>query len=127
VRAYPTSQGGGDTGGVFTMELQHLFYEGLQTMVFFDGGFVRQYKNANTYTTMVTPNTSNANNNYYLMGGGLGAKYGWHGLNLSASIAWPIGINPLYVYSSGAQRYLKANADDTSGHPYAWLQLSYNY
>lgn len=127
VRAYPTSQGGGDSGSVLTLELQHLFYEGLQTSVFFDGGYVRQYKNANTYSTMVTPNTTNADNNYYLMGAGMGAKYAWHGLNLSASIAWPIGINPLYVYSAGAQRYLRANADDTSGHPYAWLQLSYNY
>lgn len=127
VRAYPTSQAGGDSGSVLTLELQHLFYEGLQGLVFFDGGYVRQYKNANTYSTMVTPNTTNADNIYYLSGAGVGSKYTWRGLSLAASIAWPIGINPLYVYSAGAQRYLKANADDTSGHPYAWLQASYTF
>lgn len=127
VRAYPTSQGGGDSGSVLTIELQHLINEKLQGLVFFDGGYVRQYKDANTYAIMVTPNTSNAENNYYLMGAGLGAKYAWRSFNLSSSVAWPIGMNPLYVYSATSQRYIRANADDTSGHPYAWVQVSYNF
>lgn len=119
VRAYPVAQSGGSQGGIFTIELRHKLQEKFTLSTFFDAGVVQQYKN-------MYPNwqgASNANNTYSLMGAGFGVKWDYEGWNISGSVAWKVGQNPLYGYYTGQP----ANTDGTTTQPRGWVTGSYSF
>ncbi len=118
VRAYPVAQSPGSQGGLATIELRHQFPQKIMASVFFDAGFVQQYKNINTYNTL--KGLTNANNTYSLMGTGVGANWNYEGWNLGAMVAWKVGNNPLYNNSGQA-----VNTDSTTTNPRAWVTASY--
>jgi hemolysin activation/secretion protein len=118
VRAYPVAQSGGSQGAIFTVELRHKLKEKLTLSSFFDAGVVQQYKN-------VYPDwqgATNANNTYSLMGAGVGVKWDYEGWNITGSVAWKVGQNPLY--SSTGQ---PVNTDGTTTQPRGWISASYNF
>jgi hemolysin activation/secretion protein len=121
VRAYPVAQGGGTQGGLATIELRHKLPQNLVVSSFFDAGVVQQYKN-----NMIAYNTfkgkSNANNTYSLMGAGLGLKWSYDRWDVSGSIAWTVGKNPLYTYSGQA-----VNNDGLNTQPRGWVNASYSF
>jgi hemolysin activation/secretion protein len=121
VRAYPVAQGGGTQGGLATIELRHKLPQNLVVSSFFDAGVVQQYKN-----NMIAYNTfkgkSNANNTYSLMGAGLGLKWSYNRWDVSGSIAWMVGKNPLYTYSGQA-----VNNDGLTTQPRGWVNASYSF
>ena len=127
VRAYPSAQGSGDNGAMINIELQRQLKPNIVGYLFFDAGQVTQYKNAATYAQVTAPNTTNAANEYSLSGAGLGVRYRWDMVDINGSVAWPIGSNPLYSYSSANNGFVQKNNDGKSGDPYIWLQATYSF
>ena len=115
VRAYPTSQGGGSQGAVFSTELMHRINESWQVGAFGDLGIVQQYVNLYNGWQGLT----NANNNYQLGDAGFSAKYFYERAVVSASLAFRVGNNPLYN-SSGQQ----LNVDNSYKTMQAWVRAS---
>ncbi|MBT8636466.1 ShlB/FhaC/HecB family hemolysin secretion/activation protein [Polynucleobacter paneuropaeus] len=115
VRAYPTSQGGGSQGAVFSTELMHRINESWQVGAFGDLGIVQQYVNLYNGWQGLT----NANNNYQLGDAGVSAKYFYERAVVSASLAFRVGNNPLYN-SSGQQ----LNVDNSYKTMQAWVRAS---
>jgi hemolysin activation/secretion protein len=127
VRAYPSAQGAGDEGMMLNIQLEQQLDASFKGYVFYDHGRVRQYKKTDTYSTLVPANTTNAPNLYSLSGAGFGAKYTFDSVDFNGSIAWPIGANPLYTYSTSAQAYVQQNNDGKSRQPYVWVQATYRF
>lgn len=121
VRAYPVAQGGGTQGGLATVELRHKLPENLVISGFFDAGVVQQYK-----SNMIAYNTfkgeSNANNTYSLMGAGLGMKWSYNRWDITGSVAWMVGKNPLYTYAGNP-----VNNDGLTTQPRGWINASYSF
>ncbi|QWD47258.1 ShlB/FhaC/HecB family hemolysin secretion/activation protein [Polynucleobacter paneuropaeus] len=115
VRAYPTSQGGGSQGAIFSTELMHRINESWQVGAFGDLGIVQQYVNLYNGWQGLT----NANNNYQLGDAGFSAKYFYERAVVSASLAFRVGNNPLYN-SSG----LQLNVDNSYKTMQAWVRAS---
>ncbi|MBT8588192.1 ShlB/FhaC/HecB family hemolysin secretion/activation protein [Polynucleobacter paneuropaeus] len=115
VRAYPTSQGGGSQGAVFSTELMHRINENWQVGAFGDLGIVQQYVNLYNGWQGLT----NANNNYQLGDAGVSARYSYERAVVSASLAFRVGNNPLYN-SSGQQ----LNVDNSYKTMQAWVRAS---
>jgi hemolysin activation/secretion protein len=115
VRAYPTSQGGGSQGAVFSTELLHRINQSWQVGAFGDLGMVQQYVNLYSGWQGLT----NANNNYQLGDAGVTAKYLYDRAVVSASLAFRVGNNPLYN-SSGQQ----LNVDNSYKTMQAWVRAS---
>ncbi|MBT8608696.1 ShlB/FhaC/HecB family hemolysin secretion/activation protein [Polynucleobacter paneuropaeus] len=115
VRAYPTSQGGGSQGAIFSTELMHRINESWQVGAFGDLGIVQQYVNLYNGWQGLT----NANNNYQLGDAGFSAKYFYERAVVSASLAFRVGNNPLYN-SSGQQ----LNVDNSYKTMQAWVRAS---
>ena len=115
VRAYPTSQGGGSQGAIFSTELMHRINESWQVGAFGDLGVVQQYVNLYNGWQGLT----NANNNYQLGDAGMTAKYFYDRAVVSASLAFRVGNNPLYN-SSGQQ----LNVDNSYKTMQAWVRAS---
>lgn len=95
VRAYPVAQGGGTQGAIASVEVNHTLMQGLQAGVFFDAGVVQQY--ITTFNNW--QGQTNANNTYSLYATGVSAKYQYKKVQLSGSLAWRVGNNPLYTQS----------------------------
>jgi len=115
VRAYPTSQGAGSQGAIFTTELMHRLNASWQLGPFADLGIVQQYVNLYNGWQGLT----NAGNNYNLADAGFTAKYFYKSAVVSASLAARIGNNPLYN-SSGQQ----LNVDNAYKSVQAWVRAS---
>ncbi|MBT8541412.1 ShlB/FhaC/HecB family hemolysin secretion/activation protein [Polynucleobacter paneuropaeus] len=115
VRAYPTSQGGGSQGAIFSTELMHRINESWQVGAFGDLGIVQQYVNLYNGWQGLT----NANNNYQLGDAGVSARYSYERAVVSASLAFRVGNNPLYN-SSGQQ----LNVDNSYKTMQAWVRAS---
>jgi hemolysin activation/secretion protein len=115
VRAYPTSQGGGSQGAIFTSELDHRLNEQWRIGGFIDLGVVQQYVNLYSNWQGLT----NANNKYPLSDAGISAKYFYDRAVVSASLAFRVGNNPLYN-SSGQQ----LNVDNSYRAMQAWIRAS---
>ncbi|QWD17541.1 ShlB/FhaC/HecB family hemolysin secretion/activation protein [Polynucleobacter paneuropaeus] len=115
VRAYPTSQGGGSQGAIFSTELMRRLNENWQVGAFGDLGIVQQYVNLYNGWQGLT----NANNNYQLGDAGFSAKYFYERAVVSASLAFRVGNNPLYN-SSGQQ----LNVDNSYKTMQAWVRAS---
>ena len=115
VRAYPSSQGGGSQGAIFSTDLMHRLNDSWQVGVFGDLGFVQQYVNLYSGWQGLT----NANNSYQLAAAGISVKYFLKPLFVTASIATRIGNNPLYN-SSGQQ----LNVDNSYKTMQGWVRAS---
>lgn len=115
VRAYPTSQGGGSQGAIFSSELNHRLNESWNIGAFADVGMVQQYVNLYSNWQGLT----HANNNYQLGDAGISAKYFYDRAVVSASLAFRLGNNPLYN-SSGQQ----LNTDNSYRTMQAWVRAS---
>jgi hemolysin activation/secretion protein len=116
VRAYPVSQAGGSQGVVTSLELRQSIIPGLQASAFIDSGWVQQYKTL--YTGW--QGNSEAGNSYRLSGVGLGLKWIQARYQVSASVATPLGNNPL-KNSSGQT----VNADGRNLDAQGWVSASY--
>ena len=125
VRAYPTSQGSGDQGAMLNLDLQYQFPGNVLAYVFYDIGFVNQYKDINTFNTLAA--NTNAGNRYSLSGFGMGAKYSIYGVNLNGLIALQLGDNPLFRFDSSSKSYVAQNNDGTTKNIYFWLQANYPF
>ena len=118
VRAYPVAQAGGSQGGLATAELRRQLPQNVTISAFFDAGVVQQYKNVYPGWQGLT----HANNTYSLMGAGLGVKWMYGGWNVSGSVAWKVGNNPLYNQYGQA-----VNTDGTTTNPRGWVTASYTF
>lgn len=118
VRAYPVSQGGGSQGLVATLEFRHQLPDNLTTAMFFDAGLVQQYK----HTFNQWQGKTNAKNTYPLKGTGVSLKWSAGNWNVSGSIAWMMGINPLYN-----QKGEVINNDGRTTQPRTWINASYSF
>jgi hemolysin activation/secretion protein len=120
MRAYPGSQGGGSQGAMINIELQQQLENKFVASVFYDAGFVQQFKNNNLYNLGLA-NGSNARNSYSLQGAGLGLKRADKDFVFSTSIAWSLSHNPLYVQGRAI------NNDARSKGSYIWAQAQWNF
>jgi hemolysin activation/secretion protein len=118
VRAYPVSQGGGAQGALLSAEFRRQLPDNLTASVFFDAGVVQQYKN----TFKDWQGKTNADNTYSLMGTGVGMKWSGGNWNVSGSIAWMVGKNPLYSQTGEA-----INNDGLVTRPRGWINVSYSF
>lgn len=123
VRSYPSSQGSGDHGTMLNLEVQQQLPAGIVGYVFYDKGWVQQYKSESIYQ-QVNAQYFKAGNNYSLAGYGLGAKYTYQSFTINSFYAIPIGDNPLYRYNG--TDYVKKNSDGRTGN-YFWLQGIYKF
>jgi hemolysin activation/secretion protein len=126
IRAYPGSQAGGSQGAMINIEIQQQLEDKFVGSVFFDAGFVEQFRNKATYVASkgVTPTNigTNANNSYSLRGIGLGLKRADQDFVFSTSIAWKLGHNPLYNIQG-----VGVNNDGRSKSAYIWAQAQWNF
>ena len=114
VRAYPVSQSGGARGLLLTLEYQYKIPEDNITLIsFFDMGRVQQY--INTWDNW--QGATNADNFYNLYGWGFGFKWAKSKYQLNATLAFPIGNNPLYNNSG-----VPVNSDNLRLNPQGWVQ-----
>ena len=118
VRAYPVSQGGGSQGALATAELRHRLPDNLTASLFFDAGLVQQYK----HTFNGWQGQTNANNTYSLKGTGFGMKWSEGNWNVSGSVAWILGKNPLY-----SQKGEAINNDGRTTSLRGWVNISYSF
>jgi hemolysin activation/secretion protein len=119
IRAYPGSQGGGSQGGMINIEIQQQLEDKFVGVAFFDAGFIQQYRNKILFDT--NKGNSNANNSYSLRGAGVGLKRADQDFVFSATLAWKLGHNPLYVDGVGV------NNDKRSNSAYLWAQAQWNF
>jgi hemolysin activation/secretion protein len=124
IRAYPGSQAGGSQGAMINIEIQQQLEDKFVGSIFYDAGFVQQFRNKATYTASkgVTPTSvgTNADNSYSLQGIGLGLKRADKDFIFSTSIAWKLGHNPLYNI-----RGVGVNNDGRSKGAYIWAQAQW--
>ena len=92
VRAYPVTQGGGAQGAIASAELNHTYDNDIKLGVFFDAGVIQQYKS--TYQSW--QGLTNAGNSYPLYATGLNASYAYKKTEVSGTVAYRVGNNPLY-------------------------------
>ena len=95
VRAYPVTQGGGAQGAIASAELNHTYDNDIKLGVFFDAGVIQQYKS--TYQSW--QGLTNAGNCYPLYATGLNASYAYKKTEVSGTVAYRVGNNPLYNQS----------------------------
>jgi hemolysin activation/secretion protein len=124
IRAYPGSQAGGSQGAMINIEIQQQLEDKFVGSVFFDAGFVEQFRNKANYEASkgvtITNIGTNANNSYSLRGIGLGLKRADQDFVFSTSIAWKLGHNPLYNI-----RGVGVNNDGRSKGAYIWAQAQW--
>ena len=113
VRAYPVAQGGGAQGAIASVEINHTSAPHLQLGAFFDAGVIQQYIS----TWNGWQGQTNAGNTYLLYATGLTAKYSIDKVQLSATLAFRVGNNPLYN-SSGQQ----VNVDNYYRTTQGWIK-----
>jgi len=91
VRAYPSSEASGDIGIISQLELRHRLTSNFEGKLFYDFGYIQQYKH--TYTNWNSDNTGMPNC-YELQGVGLGFQ--WQALGnttLVANVSTKVGTN----------------------------------
>ena len=108
VRAYPVTQGGGSQGAVASIELNHTLENNIKFGAFFDAGVIQQYKSlfSNWHYPNWNPGVpstenplpgqpANAGNTYALYGTGLNATYTYKKTEITGTVAYRVGNNPL--------------------------------
>lgn len=116
VRAYPVAQGSGSQGAQLTLEYQHNLPHQVQGIVFLDSGMVQQH--VRLYANW--QGSTQADNRYSLHGAGVGVKWNFRGVKLAATVARPIGSNPLHNQQGQA-----VNVDGSTSRARGWLTASY--
>ena len=115
VRAYPVSQGGGQSGLMLNLELRYRFNEAWQPFAFYDAGVVKQYKT----TWPDWEGKTWAGNIYALHGAGLGVRWQQDRYQVNALLAAPLGNNSLL--NSLGQR---VNADGRKLPVQGWINAT---
>lgn len=115
VKGYPGSQASGSQGGMMNIELQQALEDKLIASVFYDIGFVQQYKNKALWEEKLV-----AGNSYSLRSAGLGLKRPGKDFVWSASINWKLGHNPLLAYGTKG-----VNNDGRSNSAYLWANAQW--
>lgn len=95
VRAYPTSEGGGSEGYLFSAELRKYLRGDLSVSTFIDHGWVRQFEDNTPGVPTAQSKVNSAHNEYSLKG--YGVSVNWQGpykMNLRAAYARRMGSNP---------------------------------
>lgn len=122
VRAYPTSEGGGSEGQIFTAELRQQLASDLTLTGFYDHGRVKAYKNNAWADGSGGLNSGSTPNDFSLKGYGL--SLGWNalaGTELRATVARRIGTSPLANASTGA------DSDGTLKQTRLWLNATFSF
>lgn len=113
VRAYPVSEGSGDSGWLSTIEYRHSFSPNWQASAFYDHGSIMVNHNNDYNTLDPTPN------HYGLDGIGLGLAFLIPGkLAIHATVAHGLGGNP------GANPLTGKDSDGTRDKVRAWVNAS---
>jgi hemolysin activation/secretion protein len=115
VKGYPGSQASGSQGGMMNIELQQALEDNIIASVFYDIGFVQQYKNKALYEEKL-----GAGNSYSLRSAGLGLKRPGKDFIWSASVNWKLGHNPLLAYGTKG-----VNNDGRSNSAYVWANVQW--
>jgi len=115
VRAYPVYEATGDQGWLGTVEARYDFYPGAQASLFYDMGWIQQFKSTSHVTELLSPNT------YYLKGWGVGVSYNYNNLvSLKVTMASRIGGNP------GANPVTGLDGDGTNDRTRFWFNVVVN-
>jgi hemolysin activation/secretion protein len=115
VRAYPVAQGGASNGLIASAEMVRTLENQMQYGTFADIGLVQQYVRTWDDWQLRT----HAGNTYPVSGVGLLGRYAVSRVQLSGTLAWRIGSNPLWN-SLGEQ----LNADNRYRTVQAWVKAT---
>lgn len=112
VRAYPVYEATGDQGWLGTVEARYDFMPGAQASLFYDMGWIQQFKSTTHLTELLTPNT------FYLKGWGAGLSYNYNNrVSMKFMVARRIGSNPVANSITGA------DGDGTNASTRYWFNL----
>lgn len=119
VRAYPVYEATGDQGWLGTVEARWDFYQGAQASVFYDMGWIQQFKSVGhlqeAALQALGPNT------YNLKGWGVGLSYNYDNLvSMKVMMASRIGSNP------GANPVTGLDGDGTNDKTRFWFNVVVN-
>ena len=119
VRAYPVYEATGDQGWLGTVEARYDFYPGAQASLFYDMGWIQQFKSVGHLQQgalqALGPNT------YNLKGWGIGLSYNYNNfVSLKVTMASRIGSNP------GANPVTGADGDGTNDRTRFWFNVVVN-
>ena len=116
VRAYPVYEATGDQGWLGTVEARWDFYEGAQASVFYDMGWIQQFKSTGHFQDLATQLTGP--NTYNLKGWGVGVSYNYNNrVSMKFTVASRIGSNP------GANPVTGADGDGTNDRTRFWFNV----
>jgi hemolysin activation/secretion protein len=117
VRAFPSSEGNGDSGLTLTTELRQNITDSIQLFGFYDFGWIQQYTK-----TWDGWNTSSAGPNSYTLDGiGLGAAWALAGVaSIKLTVAERLGNNP-------GMNAKGKDSDGTKREPHFWFLASYYF
>lgn len=112
VRAYPVYEASGDQGWLATVEARYNFMGGAQASLFYDMGWIQQFKSTSHLSSLLTPNT------YTLKGWGAAVSYNYNNwLSIKFTVARPVGSNP------GANPVTGFDGDGTNRSVRYWFNL----
>jgi len=116
VRAYPIYEATGDQGWLGTVEARYDFYAGAQASLFYDMGWIQQFKSTGHLQEAALrvsgPNT------YNLKGWGAAVSYNYNNrVSMKVTVASRIGSNP------GANPITGADGDGTSDRTRFWFNV----
>lgn len=112
VRAYPVYEATGDQGWLGTVEARYNITPEAQASLFYDMGWIQQFKSTSHLTELLGPNT------YYLKGWGAAISYNYNNwISAKFTVARRIGGNP------GANPITGADGDGTNDTMRYWFNL----
>lgn len=112
VRAYPVYEATGDQGWLGTVEARYNVTPEAQASLFYDMGWIQQFKSTSHLTELFSPNT------YYLKGWGVGISYNYNNwISAKFTVARRIGGNP------GANPVTGLDGDGTDASTRYWFNL----
>ena len=118
IKGYPGSQGAGSQGAMLNLELQQALDDKMIASVFYDAGFVQQWRDGGNFTR--NQGATAAKNTYSLSSLGLGLKRPGKDITWSTVLAWKLGENPLRDNNGQG-----VNNDGRSKSAYLWAQMQW--
>ena len=116
VRAYPVNEGTGDQGLLASLEARYDFYPGAQASLFYDFGWIQQFKSM----AHLSPDARlvTGPNEYNLQGWGAAISYNYNNrLSMKFTVASRIGKNPAANFLTGA------DGDGTNDQTRFWFNV----